>query len=952
MVGDAHPTVDAQLQQLAESITVRVIRENGAGSGTLIAKDGRVYTVLTNAHVVRPGKPHRIETPDGKSYPAQIVKVTEHAYDMAILQFQAAADYQVVSLASSPGKVSEPVFAAGFPSEARSLLFTRGVMQMFPSVALRDGYQIGYTNDIQQGMSGGPVLNGAGELIGINGMNAFVILQSAYQFVDGSYPSDAVRSEMNRLSWGVPIGRLAEVRIPPGPPSQGGREEILPGPPSQGGSAEIPPGPPSQGGREEIPPGPPSQGGRSLTGVAAEVRDMARQITVRIERERGNGSGVIIAQQGNTYYVLTAGHVMEKKREYEVVAHDGKRYPVNYDQVRILEGVDMAVLQFQSNESYRVATLANYRLGVDERPWVFLSGWPGLKAGERRSADPEFTAGRIFSKERGSLNAKNMNSASLMESKGYELVYTNPAQGGMSGGPVLDARGRVIGIHAAAEGEFIFEERASVQLGYSLGVPVRTLLSLTRKAKIKSKWLKVESSAPPPLKRGEVTAIREALFTAKRPPRGAKATDWINYGNQLWRLFEYEEAVAAFDEAIELKPELEQAWYGRGLALKSQEKYREAVASFDKATEINPRLYEAWRERGEALYRLKQYPEALAFIDKAINIKQEDWVLYWWRGLMLKKLERYAEAVDVYSQAIDINTHPFAYNNRGLARSDLGNYKEAIADYNKAIKINPGFEVAYYNRGLALYNLEDYYGAIADYNKALDINPDFVNAYVNRGNAHSVLGDHQEAIADYNKALDINADLAEAYNNRGLARSDLGEYFEAIADYTRAIEINRKYVDAYNNRGLALRKLGYLQRAIVDYNKAIEINRKYVKAYNNRGLARSDLGEYFEAIADYNKAIEIKQDFADAYYNRGIALRKLGYLQRAITDYNKAIEINPDHAEAYNNRGVARYKLGEYKEAIADYKKAAQLFREQGNMDMYKIVMINLRQLQQWLDRN
>ncbi|MGK7902310.1 MAG: trypsin-like peptidase domain-containing protein [Hormoscilla sp.] len=749
LVGGAHPTETAQLQELAESITVRVMRENGAGSGTLIRKNGQVYTVLTNAHVVRPGKPHRIETPDGMSYPAQVVNVTQNAYDMAILQFTAGADYEVVSLASSPGKVSEPVFAAGFPSEARSLLFTRGEISMFPPVALRDGYQIGYTNDIQQGMSGGPVLNGAGELIGINGMNAFVILQSAYEFVDGSYPSDELRSEMNRLSWGVPIGRLASVD-----PSFA--EDFSPERPS-------------------------------LTGVAAEVLDIARQITVRIERERGNGSGVIIAQQGNTYYVLTAGHVMKKKREYEVVAHDGKRYPVDYELVRILEGVDMAVLQFQSNESYRVATLSNYRLGTEERRWVFLSGWPGLKAVQSRSADPKLTAGVVLSKERGSLNAKS--TSSLTEKNGYELVYTNPAQGGMSGGPLLDARGRVIGIHAAAEGDFIYEERASVQLGFSLGVPVRTLLSLTRKAKIKSEWLKVESSAPPPLKRGEVTAIREALFTAKRPSKGAKATDWINYGNQLWRLFEYEEAVAAFDEAIKLKPKLEQAWYGRGLALSSQRNYREAVASFDKATEINPRLYEAWRERGEALSLLKRYPEALASFDKAINLKPEDSVLYGLRGWILRGLERYAEAVEAYSKAIYIWPHAIAYNDRGLTRSDLGEYSEAIADYNKAIEINPEFALPYNNRG----------------------------------NARSDLGEYSGAIADYNKAIEINPYLAEAYNNRGAARSNLGDYKGAISDYNKAIEINPQNGATYANSGLLYYKIGDRQRAIADMQKAAQL---------------------------------------------------------------------------------------------------------------------------------
>ena len=557
-------------------------------------------------------------------------------------------------------------------------------------------------------MSGGPILNGGGELIGINGLSAYPILQTAYVFENGESPTDALLADLNRVSWGIPIGRLLEVE------------------PSFGETALY----------------------ASLTGVAAEVNKIAQEITVRIDQSRGNGSGIIIAQRGNSYYVLTAKHVVDKEEKYQAVTHDDKRYPVDYSTVQTL-GVDLAVLQFQSQESYRVATLANYDLEIEERRWVFLSGWPGLKLGEVRRPYPLLTAGRVFSKERGAIAAKD--SYSLTEATGYELVYTNPTLGGMSGGPVLDSRGRVIGIHAAAEGE----EVSNVQLGYSLGVPVRTFLNLASRAQISPEWLKVESEVPPRLNRGEITAIREALFTAKKPSKGAKAKDWVNYGNQLWRLFEFKEAVAAFDKARKLNPDFEEAWYARGLALIEQEEYQAAVASFDKATEINPSFYQAWRKRGEALYLLKQYEEALASFDKAIALNPKDFILYGSRGDLLQELERYAEAVEAYSQAIKIKPHPFIYNNRGLARRDLGELKEAIADFNRAIKIKPDYAGAYNNRGTARRDLGELKEAIADFNRAIKIKPDFAEAYVNRGIARYKLGDKQGAIEDMQKAVQL-----------------------------------------------------------------------------------------------------------------------------------------------------------------------------------------------------
>ncbi|MBO1349641.1 MAG: tetratricopeptide repeat protein [Hormoscilla sp. GUM202] len=816
------PLSRERLRQVATAITVQVHANDNSGSGVLIRKDGQQYTVITNDHVLIPGKPYSIVTPDGKTHAATLMAKynnrSDGGYnlDLALLQFEAADDYEVASIANSPLVGEQPVFASGFPYDADGLQFTEGKIPSWAmslgKQALQDGYQIGYSNEIRQGMSGGPILNGSGELIGINGLSAYPILQTAYVFENGESPTDALLADLNRVSWGIPIGRLLEVE------------------PSFGETAPYATFDPA-----------------SLTGVAAKVNKIAQEITVRIDQSRGNGSGIIIAQRGNSYYVLTAQHVVKNEEKYQVVTHDGKRYPVDYSTVQTL-GVDLAVLQFQSQESYPLATLANYDQGNYD--WVFLSGWPGLKLGESRRPYPLFTAGFVFSKEWGAIRAKD--SSSLTETNGYELVYTNPTLGGMSGGPVLDSRGRVIGIHAAAEGE----EVSNVQLGFSLGVPVRTFLSLASRAQISSQWLRVEESVPLPLNRAEKTAIREALFAAKKPPKGAKANDWVNYGNQLWRLFEYEDAVAAFDEAIKLNPYFEEAWYARGLALIVQRENQASLASFDKATEINPSFYQAWRQRGEALYFLKQYPEALASVDKAIAIEPKDSILYFLQGEILIQLELYAEAVEAYSQVIKIKPYPFAYFQRGYARGKLGDYKGAIADYSQALKIIPDDAKAYGNRGISRHKLGDYKGAIADYNRAIKINPNDANAYYSRGVARDELRDHKGAIADYNIAIKINPDDAETYYKRGNASYKLGEYQEAIADFNRAIKIKPDYAEVYVNRGTARRELGDKQGAIADFSKAIEINSDPL-AYAKRGLLYEELGDKQKAIEDMQKAVQI-----------------------------------------------------------------------------------------------
>jgi serine protease Do len=65
----------------------------------------------------------------------------------------------------------------------------------------------------------------------------------------------------------------------------------------------------------------------------AQVDQIARQVVVQIFGQNP-GSGVIISQQGQTHYVLTAAHVVPSPDEYEVITPDGKVYPINSSYAR------------------------------------------------------------------------------------------------------------------------------------------------------------------------------------------------------------------------------------------------------------------------------------------------------------------------------------------------------------------------------------------------------------------------------------------------------------------------------------------------------------------------------------------------------------------------------------------------------------------------------------------
>jgi len=191
---------------------------------------------------------------------------------------------------------------------------------------------------------------------------------------------------------------------------------------------------------------------------------------------------------------------------------------------------------------------------------------------------------------------------------------------------------------------------------------------------------------------------------------------------------EYEQAIASYDQALEIKPNDHQAWYNRGNALGNLGRYEQAIASYDKALEIKPDLHEAWNNRGVALGNLGRYEEAIASYDQALEIKPD------------------------YHQA---------WYNRGFALADLGRFEQAIASYDRALEFKPDFHEAWINRGNALGNLGRYEEAIASYDRSIKINSNSANTYYNKACCYGLQNNVELAIENLQRAINLDVEYQD-----------------------------------------------------------------------------------------------------------------------------------------------------------------------------------------------
>jgi tetratricopeptide (TPR) repeat protein len=72
----------------------------------------------------------------------------------------------------------------------------------------------------------------------------------------------------------------------------------------------------------------------------------------------------------------------------------------------------------------------------------------------------------------------------------------------------------------------------------------------------------------------------------------------------------YEEALQAYDRALELNPDDSIVLNNKGLELDKLGRCEEALQAYDRALELNPDYYDAWHNKGVALHKLGQYEEA------------------------------------------------------------------------------------------------------------------------------------------------------------------------------------------------------------------------------------------------------------------------------------------------------------------------------------------------------
>ncbi len=214
-----------------------------------------------------------------------------------------------------------------------------------------------------------------------------------------------------------------------------------------------------------------------------------------------------------------------------------------------------------------------------------------------------------------------------------------------------------------------------------------------------------------------------------------------NYANILRHDGQVDEAIKLYYKALQIRPNLPQAYNQLGLAMLDKGNDKEAIACFQKAIELT-KNNRANRKKAEVfakanynlantLRKKQRFEEALLYYNKALEITPNDVDTLHGLGVTSAELKYYDQAIDYYRRALQIQpNHIITHGRLGMVLADIGKIDEAIEHFKIVLEVRPDDVEMHFNLGALLQKQGKTDQAIQSYRRALEIDPDFEKARI------------------------------------------------------------------------------------------------------------------------------------------------------------------------------------------------------------------------------
>lgn len=213
------------------------------------------------------------------------------------------------------------------------------------------------------------------------------------------------------------------------------------------------------------------------------------------------------------------------------------------------------------------------------------------------------------------------------------------------------------------------------------------------------------------------------------------ATLWQNEGHEHVKNKRYDEAIKAYDIALQLNPDEANIYNSKGVVLFELKRYLEALDVYRLALEVAlPNKKDMiFLNIGHVLFELKNYDMALESYETAISLSPDKEIFYIYKGNVLKEKKLYNAALKDYDFVIQhTKNNIFAarsFTYKGEIFLSTKCYPEAFEAFEKALQHNARDASIYLAQGRALWKSGLYKKARDIYEQGFKLYPDNTELY-------------------------------------------------------------------------------------------------------------------------------------------------------------------------------------------------------------------------------
>jgi protein O-mannosyl-transferase len=253
-------------------------------------------------------------------------------------------------------------------------------------------------------------------------------------------------------------------------------------------------------------------------------------------------------------------------------------------------------------------------------------------------------------------------------------------------------------------------------------------------------------------------------ITAARNPRCYLAH--TNLGMLLFKRSRVDEAIARYQNALDIRPDFAEAHLNLAVALLQKSQVDQAIAHCEMALKTAPSLTEAHVNLGNALVQKGQFDQAIDCYLKALTLEPRNGRIYCNMGNALFQQGKLDDATDYLQRGLAILPN-FAGTHEVLGTVLLrkGQVDEAISQFQLALQYQPDLLAVRKKLAAVLAQQGEADEAIAQLSEVLVADPNDFEAHCSLAGLLNLQGKPKEAIAHYRAALKTQPELPEALNN-------------------------------------------------------------------------------------------------------------------------------------------------------------------------------------------